>query len=420
MYKVWSDCIYYYSLSKRLQHTFVMSIQFQDDIDVIKLKKALEITRKRYPYFSIRREKTLKEIRLEHNDLEWILKEKSDSKTYIGGKESNYHLISFTYKKDWLYVNIFHGMCDADGALRLIRTLLYYYCKDKYDSSLLQGDALTIDDEILQEEIDDPYLNIPIKEIPKTKNKPIKQKYLKLNDINKYKIKDPYVYKLQIPQKELMNYCSDFDGSPATALSLFMARAIKELHQDVKETIGCGIATNLRPALGVKVSHQSTISMPILDFTDKTASKDLETQGTIFRGQVLLKCSKEALYEEACYTNWFFKFVNNLTLRFLKEMIMKKVIKMSMSNATCAVSYVGRCNFQDYEKYIKQVYTEPSVEGMSIMIEVNALNDVFCLSFIQEWKESTYFDAFLKKLDEYHISYKLINKGKEEIIYTKK
>lgn len=76
-----------------------MSIQFQDDIDVIKLKKALEITRKRYPYFSIRRKKTLKEIRLEHNDLEWILKEKSDSKTYIGGKESNYHLISFTYKK---------------------------------------------------------------------------------------------------------------------------------------------------------------------------------------------------------------------------------------------------------------------------------------------------------------------------------
>lgn len=84
------------------------------------------------------------------------------------------------------------------------------------------------------------------------------------------------------------------------------------------------------------------------------------------------------------------------------------------------VSYVGRCQFEETEKYINQFYTEPCVTGMGLMIEMNCLNDKFYLTFLQEWVESIYFDIFLKKLKECNISYKVIDNFKQEIVETER
>lgn len=69
-----------------------------------------------------------------------------------------------------------------------------------------------------------------------------------------------------------------------------------------------------------------------------------------------------------------------------------------MKTCTFCVSYVGRCHFEKNEKYIKQIYTEPCVTGMRLMIEMNCLNDKFYLTFLQEREESVYFDTFFKKV----------------------
>lgn len=411
MEKIWSSCIYYYGLSKKLQNTYRISVCFLNDVNADIMRKALDITQKRYPYFSIKRVKSFKDIKLDKNNLPWVLKEGKEP-ARLGGKESNFHMIAFGFFNDTLYVDAFHGMTDGNGMMNLLRTLIYYYCKEAFDENITPQNVRLFGENVLSEEVCDPYLKL-LKDEKAKAEKPAakKTRYLNLAEENKYKPTKPYVFRLQIPQEDLMKYCGQNDGSPATAIALFLARSIKKLHKNSERVIGCGIAADLRAALKAKNSHHSSVAIPVLEFTNKIAEKPLEVQGTAFRGQVLLKCDADALYKEVCASNEFYKFINGLKIRKLKEVIMNILVKLALKGPTAAVSYVGKCNFGECEKYVKRVFSEPDAPGTGIMIEINAVNDVFCLAFIQEWEERAYFDAFCNELKNSQIAYTLISEG---------
>lgn len=412
MEKIWSSCVYYYGLSKKLQNTFRIAVQFSGAINAEIMRASLDMTQKRYPYFSIRREKTFREIFLEDNELSWVLKE-GEKPVTLGGKESNFHMLAFSYEKDWLYVDGFHGMTDGNGIMNLLRTLIYYYCREAYDENIKPGDIRLAGEPVSREEIEDPYQKLRSQAKDNEKKSAAKKqvKYMNLAEENSCTITKPYVFHLQIPQQELMKYCGQNDGSPATAIALFMARAIKKLYKDSEHLIGCGVAIDLRTALGTKQSHQSTVAIPVLEFTDQIAERPFEVQGTAFRGQVLLKCDADTLKDGLYDSNKFYAFINGLHSRKLKEMIMRVLVQMALKGPTVSVSYVGKCNFGECEKYVKQVFSEPDAPGTGIMIEINSVNDIFCLAFIQEWKERTYFEAFCKELEACKITYNQQSEG---------
>lgn len=409
MKKIWSDCIYYYGLCDVLKNTFRVSLQLVDKIDENSIRIALHMAQERYPYFSVKRVKTFKEILLDDNDLPWMLNEGSEPVT-LASKESNYHLLTFGYKDDWLYVDAFHGLTDGNGIMNLIRTILYYYCIHFYDDKISPVNCKVVGDEITDEEIIDPYLKLIPRKID-SKQKGEKKVYMNLAEESGYVPTKPYVYKFSIPQEELMWYCGENDGSPATAIALFIARVINKIHGDSDKLIGCGIATNLRPALGVKNSHHSTISMPILDFTKKISQKDLELQGTAFRGQVLLKCSSDAMIDHLYANNQFHSMLNGIPIRIIKEKLMGSLVKLALKGPTFSVSYVGKCEFGECEKYVRQIYSEPDSPGTGIMVEINSVNDRFYITFIQEWQEKTYIDAFFEELADNSINCTLESEG---------
>lgn len=61
----------------------------------------------------------------------------------------------------------------------------------------------------------------------------------------------------------------------------------------------------------------------------------------------------------------------------------------------------------DAERFIKSLYSSADLNGSGIMMDVNAVYGQFCPSFLQEWSESIYFHAFLKKLAKEKIPYEL-------------
>lgn len=412
MEKIWSSCIYYYGINKNLKNTYRISVCFLSGIDAVAMRSALGTAQRRYPYFSVKRLKTFKEIQLHKNDLPWVLREGENPIT-LGDEESNFHMIAFSYSKDILYIDVFHGLTDGKGIMNLLRTVIYYYCRQVYGENADPGDIRLVGQPIPDEEFDDPYLKLPQQANDADKSKVDKavKKYMSLSEENKYKRTKPLVFHLLIPQVELMKYCGKNDGSPATAVALFMARAIKKTHANSEKLIGCGIATDLRKALGTTCSHHSTVAIPVLEFPDKTAKKSFEMQGTAFRGQVLLKCDADMLKNELYESNKFYKFINGLPMRKLKEAIMGVLVKAALGGPTAVISYTGKCDFGECEKYIKYMFLEPDAPGTGIMIEINAVNEMFCLTFIQEWQERTYFDAFCKELDECNITHTLLSEG---------
>lgn len=409
MEKIWSAGVYYYGAGELAKNTFKVSVQFSEVIDPTIMRNALDVTQKRYPYFSIRMVRTPAEILLDENPLPWVLKEEEDPIS-VGGAESNFHLIAFRYHKNWLYIDGFHGMTDGCGLMNMLRTLSYYYCRDAYDETLPAGDVWLAEDPVLPEEIEDPYQKFPPQ--PAGRETPYKVKttdYMNLSEENHYERTTPHVFRLEIPQKELMRYCGENDGSPATAIALFIARAIKKVHPNSDKTIGCGMATDLRKALGTPRSHQSTLAFPTLDFTEQIANSSLERQGTAFRGQVLLKCDPDTLMDSIYASQTLYGYISTLPTYEARRQTMQHIVRTKFKGPTASISYVGRSNFGASEKYIRQLFFE--VPGSGIIMELTSLNDIFDLTLIQDWNERTYFEAFCNELEACGIPCTLKSEG---------
>lgn len=74
---------------------------------------------------------------------------------------------------------------------------------------------------------------------------------------------------------------------------------------------------------------------------------------------------------------------------------------------TATVSYVGKANYKEAEKYIRDFRTWTNASGNYILIEIAAVNGKFSLDFIQPFKSPLYVNAFLKELEENDITYNL-------------
>ena len=74
---------------------------------------------------------------------------------------------------------------------------------------------------------------------------------------------------------------------------------------------------------------------------------------------------------------------------------------------TATVSYVGKANYKEAEKYIRDFRTWTGATGNYLCIEIAAVNGRFTLDFIQPFSSPLFVNAFLKELDDYGITYDL-------------
>lgn len=75
----------------------------------------------------------------------------------LGSAQANGHLLAFSWEKQEIYLDVFHGLSDAGGLLPLLRTVMYYYCQEKYRVSLNSQGIRLAGEEIPKEEIEEPY-----------------------------------------------------------------------------------------------------------------------------------------------------------------------------------------------------------------------------------------------------------------------
>ena len=52
------------------------------------------------------------------------------------GAASHYHQLAFACWDDCVAIDFFHGLTDGTGAYNVLRTLMYEYCRRRYDGSL--------------------------------------------------------------------------------------------------------------------------------------------------------------------------------------------------------------------------------------------------------------------------------------------
>ena len=393
-----------YVTSKERPNMISIRIRMRDLIDPNILRHAVDMTMQRYPYFCVELQKRDKEFYFVENHRSVIVSDSLDG-VELNSAASNYHMISFAWQDNWIVLNVFHGMTDGTGAYEVVRTLLYYYCSERYNVRLKEDGIRLVGDEISMEEWLDPVAgrtDLPMSPRTEMTNA--------LNLVNSAGLEDDNrqtVYSIAIAESEFMKFNIDNDGSPGTMVSLLLSRAIAKLYPDSKDIIRIALCVNQRKALHTPLAHQSLVGGAFLEYKDKLRDWPIERQATAYRGMVFAQTQEEHVLTGVS------SFAGIIRMILSKESDQERLgIAGYINNlagrvVTATVSYVGKADFKEAENYIRDFRLWTSSASSGLIIEISAVNGRFTLDFLQTFSDPIFVNAFLQELDANGIVYDL-------------
>ena len=364
----------------------------------------------RYPYFRVRMTSEGGELLFEENPAPVPVLHTRERIT-LGSKQTRGHLLAFCYSWNRLYIDVFHGLTDGGGIYPLIRTLLYYYLSALYGREFSSEGIRLCGESVSPAEWEDPASRpLPARErltVPKW-NSPAFQ----MADVVPL-TEDCTVYNLRIPEEEFMRFNISNDGSPATIVSLLLARTIDALHPDADLPPVIAMCVNQRKALRAPLAHQSLVGDVRLPYQRRMRSLPFSAQATCFRGMVTLQSDEDMVQNEITeYQELMTRLDGMDTYEERRKCCVGRMETISRC-LTATVSYVGKANFGDVEPYIQEFEVLPSTALPSthvpLTVEMSALHGYFFLNIMQYFKGEEYFTAFIRQLRENGIDYDVLN-----------
>lgn len=405
--------LWYYNLEPNDPITVRYVITMKDEVDGEALREALDITMRRYPYFGKRIVADKTGYALADNDKPVVLLN-TDKPITLCGSEANFHQLALSYQGDTIYFNNTHALCDGRGRSAMLHTLMYYYCKLRYNEEIDMPGVNLADSPIDPAEWADPY-DGPLPEPAVDLGEPIPSTLaMCLRNMGLVHPSTTQIHRIRIDEKQLMTRCKSNDATPNTAIALLMCRAIAKLHPDSTEPIKAGVYCDLRSVLKVPLTHESLVTTLDLDYAPHMRDMDFAEQNTIFRGELMLLTEDAHLLRGQKALKKLCFDINSLPSLEEKIAASKAAMSSVFKSHSFSVSYSGKSSYGSADKYIKALYPQPEAKGIGILIEITAADGWFYLTFAQEWREDVYFDAFLKEIIAHGLDFDLLYSGQSE------
>ena len=409
--RLFSEYRLLYASTDDIPNTMRFMVQLKDKINLSSLSFAINQVKLRYPYFCVELKKDENGFYFIKNNRDIILEHINKDIT-LNSNESNFHFISFQYNDDnYIIINFVHAITDGKGAYEVIKTLLYYYITNAYNVELSKENIRLVEDEIKEEEFNDPLLNVKNAIKPARTETPI---CLNVIQENKLENQNKIIYHLSIDEKELMDYVKSIKATPGTLMALLLSKAIKKENINSEHIIRINICCDLRKLLNSPFAHQCLVGAILFDYDEKLTSLSFEDQIKAIREKI-----KESLEEPQSLNA--ISSAYNLLLMFsnLKDETKIKQIAAMLNNKTKetvsgSISYVGKANFGDIEKYITDFKTI-TISHTPLVIEISAVNGKFYLDFIQNFEDERYIKAFKEELESLKIKYEVKDVNKIEL-----
>lgn len=403
--KLFTELRTLYTTTKEAPAEIRIRIRMRDLIDPEILRRAVDTTMERYPYFCVELQKKEGGFVYAENHRPVVISDSLHG-AELNSEETNYHMIAFCWQDNMIILDVFHGLTDGTGAYEVVRTLLYYYCSERYNVSLKEDGIRLVGDEISAEEWIDPVVSRTDLPTPK-QNELMSDALNVITTAGLEEDRRHTVYSVAISEKEFMRFNLDNDGTPGTMVALLLSRAIAKLFPESENAIRIALCVNQRKALNAPLAHQSLIGGVMLEYKDKLRDWSLEMQGTAYRGMVFAQTQEENVLRGIAS----FKGVNGMLLT--KESDQERIGVASYINSlagkltTATVSYVGKADYKEAEQYIRDFRLWTSPLGNNLLVEISAVNGRFTLDFLQSFSSPVIVNAFLKELDENGIIYDL-------------
>ena len=393
-----------YVTTKESPNEIRLRIRMRDLIDPEVFRHAVDTTMKRYPYFLVELQRRNGEFYFAENHRPVVITNSLHG-VELNSEDSNFHMIAFCWQDNWIILDVFHGMTDGTGAYEVMRTLLYYYCSERYNVELNDEGIRLVGDEISEEEWADPVANrtdLPTptrNEMPNALN-PVAAAGLEED-------RQQTAYSIAISESEFMRFTLDNDGSPGTMVALLLSRAIAKLFPEAEDAIRIALCVNQRKALGTPLAHQSLVGGVMLEYKDGMRDWPLSRQGTIYRGMVFAQTEEETVLAGAASNAGMVQMILSKESDAERLEVIAAINEMTKKLITATVSYVGKANYKEAEQYIRDFRSWTSSASNGLLVEIAAVNGRFVIDFLQKFSSPLYVNAFLKELEDNGIVYDL-------------
>ena len=271
-------------------NTMGCAVTLKEPIDGDILADSADFLRQRFPYFYVKGKLTEYDIIPIPNPLPLTVRNTWEPIVF-STEESNYHLMAIKYEGKRLAVEIVHALTDGSGFLPYIKSLLFVYLSKKYKISFDATGFRLPGQDIPESEVGDPFakFDIDAAEVPMYQKKPIEDFY-RINPDPKGDVR--YFY-LKLPEKEVMRYCHENDGSPNALLTVILARAIRKNDPESEKTLNLTIAIDHKAMLDNHENYRQFANVAEIDFPKCIENDDIERMCTVTRGKLMLQAQPE-------------------------------------------------------------------------------------------------------------------------------
>ena len=385
-------------------NTMCVIAELKEPIDGGILQGVVNELSVRFPYFYIKAVPRDNDIYPEMNPLP-IHVRNTWAPIKFNSSESNYHLIAWKYEGKRVALEISHSLTDGAGVLPYMKSALYLYLSRKtgqfFDSTgfRLPGDVIPAS------EIGNPFENIDIDKVDEPPY--IKQTTKDFYRLNDRRDTSPQVHYIKLSEQQLMQCCSDFNGSPNALLAVILARTARRYDPESEKSISAAIAIDHKAMLGVYDNYRLFAGVIELDFPKDEPLDNIMKACTIARRQIKSQATPEnslrALKERK----------NNYAKMDQLPLDMKfKAMAKAAGNArwSFTVSYMNIRTMGLPDSYIEALYvlTEPVVAD--ICCEMTCINHNFFLAVAQSFSANRFIDTFLSELLSIGIKYEVTDK----------
>ena len=386
------------------------ALEITEDVNGDILRTAVNEAIKRYPYFSVRIEIKDGAYILVPNPLPIVVMETKLPSAALGSQEVNYHLNYIDYCDDMIYFNVSHSITDAAGYIPFIKSVLYQYLIRVHDEPLSPEGVLLPYSEFLEGEFDFPELG-SLPQPDYTYKRDSKMGYFPMEDyiqaMKNPDFRNEGYYCITMKQREFMKYIHTNDASPAAILSVLMFKALAPLFPEDADTLSAGIAFNFRKDVGCPKAFHSISTALHAVYKRSYLDFPVEKLGTITRGMITLQTQPENSVIHMRDVLEFYEKVDSLkTIDEKRDFCLKEGLFTKGCKDTYNVSYVGRTDFGSMNKYVRSLNT---LAYGNLLVEINAIGNMFYITLNQMVKTDKYIRAFLNTLLETGLTYSVSN-----------
>lgn len=387
------------------------ALEITEDINGEVLSVAVNEAIKRYPYFSVRIEIENESYVLVPNALPIVVMKTKIPSVPLGSEEVNYHLNYIDYTDDTMFFNISHSITDAAGYIPFIKSVLYQYLIRVHSEEPLSSEGINLPDSaFLPGEFDFPKSSsLPESDYSFTSK--AKMGYFPADDyiqaMKNPDCKNEGYYCVSMKQREFMKYIHSNDASPASIVSVLMFKAIAPLLPEEADTFSAGIASNFRKSVNCQNAFHSISTVLHASYKRSLLDIPVDKLGTITRGMIMLQSQPENSIIHMKKVLKYYEDVDSLkTIEEKRNFCLNEGIFTKGCKDTYNVSYVGQTDFGSMSKYVRSMNT---LAFGNLLIEINAIGNMFYITFSQMVKTDKYINAFLDILNEEGLSYSVSN-----------